>query len=234
MALTMEEKIREIHKALYVSDLARIEKLLKQGIDPHASLEGTPSIFSAACFLNAKDAVRMLLDAGADPNKRDKLNNLTGIFLTENTEITAMLIAAGADVNARATDGTTPLFYIPDLKCLKMAKMLIDAGANVNARNKHGMTLLTMAMWTGKGVKGAALSDDELRTFTHFMISSGADVLVPARNGKTAYDYAVEKGHAACAALLAEAMTTQNAQHAARIAQNNRHLGARRLAKPKC
>ena len=55
------------------------------------------------------------------------------------------MIANGADVNARASDGSTPLHWAaPSLASHKSTKnvvaLLIKKGADVNAKNNEGAT----------------------------------------------------------------------------------------------
>jgi len=57
-----------------------------------------------------------------------------------------MLLASGADINARNKDGDTPLLLAAEY-CVgdtNMAGFLIAYGADVNARDKRGYTALTI------------------------------------------------------------------------------------------
>jgi len=55
------------------------------------------------------EVVRLLLEAGAEPNARDAHGNTALILCTERADIALLLIKAGADVNARTDDGMTAL-----------------------------------------------------------------------------------------------------------------------------
>jgi ankyrin repeat protein len=53
-----------------------------------------------------------------------------------------VLLAAGANPNATAPDGSTPLHQASDRGSLEMIRVLADAGAVLDAKNKEGLTAL--------------------------------------------------------------------------------------------
>ena len=55
-------------------------------------------------------------------------------------EIAELLIARGADVNARETGGATPLHQATYGDHVEVAALLITCGANVNAQDDGGYT----------------------------------------------------------------------------------------------
>lgn len=55
------------------------------------------------------------------------------------------LISAGADLNAKANDGTTPLHYAVILAKKDVTELLIANGADVNAKDNEGRTPLYWA-----------------------------------------------------------------------------------------
>jgi len=61
----------------------------------------------------------------------------------DNSAVIKLLLDAGADVNAEASDGTTPLMNAIDTPCNLIP--LLDAEANVNARDKWGRSALDLA-----------------------------------------------------------------------------------------
>lgn len=64
----------------------------------------------------------------------------------DNTASIGVLLQAGANVNARAPDGTTPLMIAISRPC--NLKPLLDGGADLNARDKWGRTALQRARET--------------------------------------------------------------------------------------
>lgn len=61
----------------------------------------------------------------------------------DNTTVIGLLLDAGADVNARAPDGSTPLMSAVARPC--NLRPLLDRGADLSTRNKAGSTALDIA-----------------------------------------------------------------------------------------
>lgn len=91
--------------------LAAIELLLQKGCKP------TPAL-SEAAMKQLLEPVRLLLDAGADPNTHGYANNDPVLFESIGTQkvqndIAILLVQKGADVNAKASNNydLTPVMY---------------------------------------------------------------------------------------------------------------------------
>ena len=131
------------------------------------------------------EAVRMLLDAGADPNLR-KGDGATALIMAVsggNVEIVRMLLDAGADLNVQNNEGDTALILAAgryDDARVPMVKLLLGAGADPNLENNEGATALSLA--TGKG-------DLEL---VRLLLAAGADPNVQDGNGDAALMVAVQ------------------------------------------
>jgi len=91
------------------------------------------------------DAVQRHLDAGAELDAQDPDLHSTALttaaFMGE-TEVVRLLIAAGADVNARNGDKGTALHAAAFFGHPDIVKLLLDHGADVNIRNVHDETPL--------------------------------------------------------------------------------------------
>ena len=59
--------------------------------------------------------------------------------------VARLLLAAGADVDARCADGTTALWNACRLNQLALVETLVEGGADVNARDRNNCSVLRIA-----------------------------------------------------------------------------------------
>ena len=103
--------------------------------------------------------VKQFLDSGTDVNAKDETG---GTPLDEaagwgRKDIVELLIAKGADVNAKFDDdGSTPLHLSAWKGHFETAELLIAADADVNAKDNNGETPLDWAI-RGKHTESADL-----------------------------------------------------------------------------
>lgn len=124
----------EIHDAARSGDVARIDQLLKQGVDVNeASSFGTALHFAA--MRGHLSAVRVLLNGGADINAVSQaLGSPLHVAVRENhAEVAGVLIDAGADLDARDKNEFTPLHFAALEGNAHIARALLDAGADAKA-----------------------------------------------------------------------------------------------------
>jgi ankyrin repeat protein len=102
-----------------------------------------------AVFFAQPEAVKALLDAGAEVNlpsrESMKVTPLASAAAAKQTEIARLLIAHGANVNARAASGHIPLHEASANGNVELVKLLIDSGADINAKSDEGKTPLDFA-----------------------------------------------------------------------------------------
>jgi ankyrin repeat protein len=91
----------------------------------------------------------MALQAGADVNHKDKESSTALHYAAieghEALAQGAQLLGAGADINAAASTGWTPLHCTARCNKPEVAKVLLANGAQVNARNNAGYTAVELA-----------------------------------------------------------------------------------------
>jgi uncharacterized protein len=113
----------------------RLRELL--GADPQAIRRRTPEGFTVlglAAFLGGPEAVRILLERGADAD--DDADNRFGVrpvhaaAAAHDHETMRLLLEAGADPNQRQRGGFTPLHEAAHADDVEMARLLLDHGAD--------------------------------------------------------------------------------------------------------
>lgn len=126
-----------LHIAVESGQVGAVSFLLDHGANPNLRDSSGDTCLYRAIGVGESGAdlqvVQLLLKAGADPNLRSGQFGWTPLMhatVLSCTNMARTLVAAGADVNAPAAGGATPLHYVenPDI-----ARLLISAGANRSA-----------------------------------------------------------------------------------------------------
>jgi len=154
-----------------------------------------------------------------------------GMVVHTNTEkvrkarkmVVELLLARGADVNARENSGWTPLLWAANKGHVKLAEMLLARGADVNARANDGTTpLQTAACYDHRDLAQLLLAskanvnakdangNTPLHTSAYrgykdvaeLLLDNGADVDAVTNNGTTPLHWAVIRGHNDVAEML--------------------------------
>jgi ankyrin repeat protein len=157
-------------KAVRNGDQRSLAKLLEKGINVNIRSKyfGWTGLMYAA-FFGHIDCVRLLLQKGAQVNKRSKNNwrlmfmghtemasygiryekgrtALMNAVMRRRPAIVKLLLENGAEVNARTSSGWTALMAAASKDDADTVKMLIDSGADSEIRdNDFGMTALEIA-----------------------------------------------------------------------------------------
>jgi Domain of unknown function (DUF6438)/Ankyrin repeats (3 copies) len=127
-----------------------VRRVLDAGADATAvGPDGGAPLFSVvsrgggnAKDLNRGAVVRLLLNAGAGPNVRDKGGNIPLHASQLDEDSARALLDAGAHVNALNNDGETPLMTVFSERTLEI---LLAAGADISIRSRAGKTALDRA-----------------------------------------------------------------------------------------
>src|SRR5258706_6664494 len=154
---------RQLHAAAWRGDILETRRQLLAGADVNTMpmwRQWSPLMFAAASSRAGADLVRLLLDAGADPNlvsdRSEQYARVIGAAsLTYRDEETALLIAAraghldtvqrliraGADVRFKDGIGRTVLLEAKPEPAI--IQCLIDAGAELNSGTNYGEPLFS-------------------------------------------------------------------------------------------
>jgi Ankyrin repeats (3 copies) len=109
-------------------------------------LEARETAFLGAARSGDLAAVQAQLGDGMEADARDSESN-TPLMLTRDPEIARRLIAAGADVNARNRQASTPLIEAAKNGAAEVARLLVQHGADLEARdNERYLTALEWAL----------------------------------------------------------------------------------------
>ena len=104
-----------------------------------------------------------------------------------------LLIAAGANLNGRDTEGATPIFAAARYGHEDCLKLLLDQRADMNSSNNKGQTPVWIAVQTG-----------QMECLT-MLIEAKADVVTPDKDGMTPAWVAAQRGRDVMLGVLATA-----------------------------
>ena len=206
-----------------VSDPKKVKLLLQKGARTDAkTVEGRTPLYVAAMLPGGAPTIRLLLEFGADIEAQTILG-ATALFpaATTSAEITKLLLDRGANPNARAKSGATPLLMTSGADVIRLllargadarvrtktgetalmeaairgdvagAKLLLEKGAEVNAVDHRGYTALLLA----------AQYDGDAPELVRLLLAHGADLNAEAE-GETALSLASKRGETEVTKLL--------------------------------
>jgi ankyrin repeat protein len=129
----------QLRAAWAASDEDAIVRALHNGADPDCRADGV-TLLIAACQAGKLNLVRELLNAGASVDAPSSERNETALMFVVavgykrvHEEIRDLLIAGGADVNARDIEGNTALDWAIASEKLADAEMLLAHHATCRA-----------------------------------------------------------------------------------------------------
>lgn len=153
----------------------------------------TQQPFDAAIAKGDIEAVKLLLDKGANANTRTQVGGtpLEAAANFGHAEIVRLLIAKGATVDSiNARDQYTPLMRAAQQGHADVVEILLANGAGLNKRQSSGNTPVLLAAQGGHV--------DVVR----LLVAHDADVNIPMRNGATALMWASRRGFLSVVEIL--------------------------------
>ena len=135
---------------------------------------GVPLVMYAAAF-GSPEALRMLIDAGADVNAKNSFDATALMWAAGDPVKARILIEHGANVNSVSKQGRTPLIIAAAHHGAgETVRLLLEKGADARAKDGMGTTALLQACFAG---------DIEV---VRMLLEKGADVNGADKGGNTA------------------------------------------------
>jgi ankyrin repeat protein len=143
--------------------------LIDNGANVNIDLPGWTSLINLTVGNHNAHVTKMLLEAGADP---DKGNPLLRAFENRSHELAEALLKAGADPNVEGQSKYRPIHYAAQNGAEGIMKMLLEKGVDINQQEYRGNTPLHVAIAHGQAKivemlleKGARI--DIVNTYGH-------------------------------------------------------------------
>ena len=167
---------------------AMVEMLLKAGADANTALSEGETVLMAAARTGKPEAVKALLDHGADVNAKESWRGQTALMWAAaegNSDVIKLLLARGADMKVRSNGGFTAFLFAAREGRIPAVKTFLELGASLNE------SLLVR----GRGGRGGA----------------AARCSAEPEPGANAFMLAAENAHYELAAFLLDAGADPNA-----------------------
>ena len=166
--------------------------------EPRAG-EGGMNELLAAAYGGGLAELLAVIDSGADINAQDDGNWTAlhwaadmGMVDGEREGVVAALIQAGANLEVRDLEGSTPLLVACRSGNEDIVRQLVATGANIHAANNKGWTAL---------IEAACYGNPQTVTF---LLERGADITAQTVNGETALEKARDYGWEEIVKILSE------------------------------
>lgn len=224
---TEERSVKEVQDSKY---LEVFQVLLANGVAVNARDQNKETPLHVAARSNNLVVATALLDAGAEIDPKDLFEGTplrsavecddSGNPNSSCADIVGLLVARGADVNAKDKYGFTALIAATrwgsgEAEVRRVAEIIITAGADVNAKTPGGG-------WGPAGDDGmTALSEAARQGFTSvvdLLVRNGEDLNLAFADGRTPLYLSADRGHADVVKLLIAHGANVNAEAKGRTA----------------
>lgn len=228
---TLQEREAGLVFAAEMGEVEMAKQELADGADAHMESSVCMPVVAIAVRSGSAEIVRLLLEAGADPDTRVNVKTesicnaplLSTATALDNLEIVEILLAAGARIDEPDDSGLTALHIASFMGIERLVDLLIDRGAGLESRDEAGYTPLMMAANAGKtgcvqrllaaGAQPNAADNDQSTPImfaaqhgyleiVQLLLASGADPSMTGTHGLDAIAFAQKNGHAEVEKML--------------------------------
>jgi uncharacterized protein len=180
----MAKKLPPLAAAVLAKNLPQVRDALAAGCNPNGRI-GSHVLLERAVSLGNRAIVRALLEAGADPNKPDRIVGETPIFSANTPEMLTLLLEFGANPCHISKLGGVRIHQLASYGRTTLLKVLLQQGCDPNLADNDGDTPL---------IEAARMGHVET---VKLLLRHGADVDRRGRGiyGTTALTVAAGRGH---------------------------------------
>jgi pectate lyase len=201
------EPTLSLNEAVATGDTELVTLLIAKGADINnreSAGGGFRTPLHRAVISGHTGIVEVLLAEKANVNAPGGWRNETPLHYAamsgkSNIDITNMLLAEGAEVNAKDIDGDTPLHYAVRTGRRHIAELLITREADVNVENNEGQTPIDVALQRRRW------------SIVRDLIDAGADVTQANANGQIPLHIAARRNQKDLVEILLEKNSDVNA-----------------------
>jgi uncharacterized protein len=213
--------VQRLIDAITSHDLVKVKSLLADDRNLAKASDGSgASALMHGAAAGTVAIMQALIDAGADVNAKNARSATALHWAVSDAPKVKLLLLAGASVDAKTTEGRTPLYAAATLPAgIGAVRHLLEAGADANAATLGGTTPLFPAVNVSAEMtrllldKGANPNQANRGGATPIMftrdaevvsllVARGADVKAKSKVGETALMDAAARGDLAAAKLL--------------------------------
>lgn len=188
--LSEEQATSLLTDAVADGDLARVRRALANDADIEIRNRRGQTPLVVATKAERTRIARALLEAGADPNAKDDIQDSAFLYAGAEglNEILAATLEHGADVRSTNRFDGTALIPASEHGHVETVRMLLAAGVPVDHVNGLGWTALHEAIVLGNG-------SDRHVTVVELLLAAGADPSIPDGDGVPPRQLAADRGY---------------------------------------